>query len=155
MVTYWSFRLMIGLAVFSAALAVAGLWLLRRGRVTDKAWFSRLGLVALPMPFLAASFGWIFTEMGRQPWVVHPNPANPVDQVYLLTQDGVSSVVGTGSVITSLVVFTLLYAALGVVWFVLIRRYVREGVAPLPEDRAPTATGPTADEPASTLSFAY
>ena len=120
-------------------------------------WFSRLCLVALPMPFLASSFGWIFTEMGRQPWVVHPNPANPVDQVYLLTQDGVSTVVSAGSVITSLVIFTLLYAALGVVWFLLIRRYVREGIEPLPEDgaaAAPRAPGSRAElEP--TLSFAY
>ncbi|WP_448072790.1 cytochrome ubiquinol oxidase subunit I [Georgenia yuyongxinii] len=155
-VTYWSFRLMIGLAAFSAALAVAGLWLLRRGRVTDATWFSRLCLVALPMPFLASSFGWIFTEMGRQPWVVYPNPANPVDQVYMLTQDGVSTVVSAGTVLTSLVVFTLLYAALGVVWFLLIKRYVREGVEPLAEDRTDEpddAAGPGALEP--TLSFAY
>ncbi|TRW46271.1 cytochrome ubiquinol oxidase subunit I [Georgenia yuyongxinii] len=155
-VTYWSFRLMIGLAAFSAALAVAGLWLLRRGRVTDATWFSRLCLVALPMPFLASSFGWIFTEMGRQPWVVHPNPANPVDQVYMLTQDGVSTVVPAGTVLTSMVVFTLLYAALGVVWFLLIKRYVREGVEPLAEDRTDEpdeVTGSEALEP--TLSFAY
>jgi cytochrome d ubiquinol oxidase subunit I len=155
-VTYWSFRLMIGLAAFSAALALAGFWVLRKGRVTQATWFSRLCLVALPMPFLASSFGWIFTEMGRQPWVVHPNPANPVDQVYLLTQQGVSTVVSAGSVITSLVIFTLLYAALGVVWFLLIRRYVREGIEPLPEDVTATEGGdggPTQLEP--TLSFAY
>ncbi|WP_454086019.1 cytochrome ubiquinol oxidase subunit I [Georgenia sp. Marseille-Q6866] len=149
-ISFWSFRLMIGLAAGSAALALAGFWLLRKGRITDSVWFSRLCLVALPMPFLASSFGWIFTEMGRQPWVVHPNPANPVDQVMLLTTDGVSTVVSPGTVLTSLVVFTLLYAALGVVWFRLIRRYVREGVAPVEPD------GPDRDEqPAPTLSFAY
>ncbi|MHB1063810.1 MAG: cytochrome ubiquinol oxidase subunit I [Georgenia sp.] len=160
-VTYWSFRLMIGLAAFSAGLALAGLWLLRGGRITDKVWFSRLALLALPMPFLASSFGWIFTEMGRQPWVVHPNPANPVDQVYMLTRDGVSTVVPLGSVITSLIVFTLLYAALGVVWYRLIKRYVREGVDPLPADvlgrpDGPDGPGGTAPkEPEPTLSFAY
>jgi len=148
-VTYWSFRLMIGLGVFSAALALAGLWLLRKGRITDSIWFSRLCLVALPMPFLAASFGWIFTEMGRQPWVVAPNPADPVDNVYLLTQQGVSTVVPAWSVLASLIVFTLLYAALGTVWFFLMRRYVREGVEP----PAPTSGEPTG--PAPTLSFAY
>ena len=149
-VTFWSFRLMIGLGAFSAALALAGLWLLRKGRVTDSVWFSRLCLVALPMPFLASSFGWIFTEMGRQPWVVHPNPASPVDMVLLLTTDGVSSVVSAGTVLGSLVIFTLLYAALGVVWYRLMRRYVREGVTPV-EQAAP------ADEaqPEPTLSFAY
>ncbi|MCM3659666.1 cytochrome ubiquinol oxidase subunit I [Georgenia satyanarayanai] len=149
-ISFWSFRLMIGLAAGSAALAVAGFWLLRKGRITDSVWFSRLCLLALPMPFLASSFGWIFTEMGRQPWVVHLNPANPVDQVMLLTTDGVSTVVAPGTVLTSLVVFTLLYAALGVVWFRLIRRYVREGVTPL------EPAGPVEDEqPAPTLSFAY
>ncbi|HEY8717264.1 cytochrome ubiquinol oxidase subunit I [Pengzhenrongella sp.] len=146
-VTYWSFRLMIGLAVFSGILAIAGLWLLRKGRITDSVWFSRLCLIALPMPFAAASFGWIFTEMGRQPWVVHPNPADPVDQVYLLTQQGVSTVVAPWEVLTSMSVFTLLYAGLGVVWFFLMRRYAREGVEPL-EPRAD-------DAPVPTLSFDY
>ncbi|HLT84560.1 MAG TPA: cytochrome ubiquinol oxidase subunit I [Phototrophicaceae bacterium] len=146
-IAFWSFRLMIGLGAFSALLAGAGLWLLRKGRVTDSTWFSRLCLVALPMPFLASSFGWIFTEMGRQPWVVHPNPASPVDQVMLLTTDGVSTVVPPGTVLTSLVVFTLLYAALGVVWYLLMRRYVREGVDPVEQA--------TADQPEPTLSFAY
>ena len=148
-VTYWSFRLMIGLAGFSAALALAAIWLLRRGRVTGNLWFSRLCLLALPMPFLAASFGWIFTEIGRQPWVVHPNPANPVDQVWLLTRQGVSTVVSGWTIFASMIVFTLLYAALGSVWFFLIRRYVREGIEP---------AAPTTDDdvgPQATLSFAY
>ncbi|NMR19482.1 cytochrome ubiquinol oxidase subunit I [Cellulomonas fimi] len=152
MVTYWSFRLMIGLGAGSAVLAAVGLWLLRKGRVTGSTWFSRLCLAALPMPFLASSFGWIFTEMGRQPWVVYPNPANPVDQVYLLTQDGVSTVVPAGAVLTSLILFTLLYGVLGVIWFLLVRRYVVEGVQP------PATTtddeGPSGD-PEPTLSFAY
>ncbi|WP_127131412.1 cytochrome ubiquinol oxidase subunit I [Georgenia sp. SYP-B2076] len=149
--TYWSFRLMIGPAAFSAALALAGLWLLRKGRVTDSVWFSRLCLVALPMPFIGASFGWIFTETGRQPWVVAPNPANPVDQVYLLTQDGVSTVVSSGSVITSMVLFTLLYAGLGVTWFLLIRRYVREGVEPPPT----RVDDSEVSGPEPTLTFSY
>jgi len=153
-VAFWSFRLMIGLGVFSAALGAAGLWLLRGGRVTGARWFSRLSLIALPMPFLAGSFGWIFTEMGRQPWVVHPNPASPVDGVLLLTSDGVSGAVSAGSVLTSLIVFTLLYAALGVVWFWLIRRYVREGVTPLADSGDTDGAAPTTcEEP--TLSFAY
>jgi len=148
-VTYWSFRLMIGLAAFSAALAIAGLVMLRKGRVTGNPWFSRLCLIAIPMPFLASSFGWIFTEMGRQPWAVHPNPANPVDQVWLLTQQGVSAVVSPWTVLASMIVFTLLYAGLGVVWYFLMRRYVREGVEP-PEPESDEGVGP-----AATLSFAY
>ena len=150
MVTYWSFRFMIGFAAFSAALAVAGLWYLRKKKVSDKKWLATLGLVAIPMPFVANSFGWIFTEMGRQPWVVHPNPANPVDQVYMLTQDGVSTQVGGGTVLTSMIIFTLLYAALGVVWFKLMQRYTREGVDN-PTDHVPDAE----DGAEVPMSFAY
>ena len=86
------------------------------------------------LPFIACSFGWIFREMGRQPWVIVPNLSDPVSQVYMLTADGVSSVVSSGTVLASMFIFTLLYAALGVVWFVLLRRYIREGVrTPVPD----------------------
>ena len=55
----------------------------------DQRWFSSFALVTLPTPFLANSAGWVFTEMGRQPWVVVPNPTG--DQLVRLTvQDGVS-----------------------------------------------------------------
>src|SRR5690606_41444480 len=50
--TYWSFRLMIGMAAGSVLLALMALWLTRKGRVTDNVWFARVGLVAIPMPFL-------------------------------------------------------------------------------------------------------
>ncbi|MGQ7295906.1 cytochrome ubiquinol oxidase subunit I [Quadrisphaera sp. KR29] len=124
-VTYWTFRLMIGFGVFSAALALAALWLLRRGRTPSQAWFGRLALVALPMPFLANATGWVFTEMGRQPWVVAPNPTGPAD-VRLLTAQGVSPV-AAWEVATSLVALTAVYGVLAVVWFGLMRRAVRHG----------------------------
>jgi cytochrome d ubiquinol oxidase subunit I len=146
-VTYWSFRLMIGLGVFSAALALAALWLSRRGRFPHQAWFKRLALVAIPMPYLAASIGWIFTEMGRQPWIVAPNPTG-VDEIYLLTQFGVSSSVSAGEVLTSMIVFTLIYAVLGVFWYRLMVRYAKLG-APSVE---PPNKKDAADAP---LSFAY
>src|SRR5690606_8067292 len=149
-VTYWSFRLMIGLAVFSAVLALAALWLTRKGRMTDNVWFARLGVLAIPMPFLASSFGWIFTEMGRQPWVVVPNP-NPsgVDGVWLLTAQGVSEVTSVGHVAGSLVAFTALYGVLAVIWYRLMHRYAVEGIAETPDSPTPDQD---ADAP---LSFAY
>ena len=65
------------------------LWLTRRGRIPDQRWFSWFALITLPTPFLANSAGWVFTEMGRQPWVVVPNPTG--DQMVRLTvQHGVS-----------------------------------------------------------------
>lgn len=144
-ISYWSFRLMIGLAGFSAALALAAWWYTRKGRVTDKRWLARLGIVAIPMPFLASSFGWIFTEVGRQPWVVAPNPTG-IDQIRLLTERGVSTAVSPGVVLGSMIVFTLLYGALGVVWFRLMHRYAVEGVPGTVRDESPEARAAARDD---------
>ncbi|GAB3979574.1 cytochrome ubiquinol oxidase subunit I [Actinoallomurus acanthiterrae] len=134
-VTYWSFRLMIGFGFLAGLLALAGLWLLRRGR--DNRWFHRAALASMALPFLANTMGWIFTEMGRQPWTV---------MGVLRTKDSVSPGVGTASVVTSLSVLTLLYAALAVIAAVLMVRQVRTG--------PPPATGePTSDEPAPAFSY--
>lgn len=151
-VTYWSFRLMIGLAAFSAALALLALWLTRKGRVSDNIWLSRLALVAIPAPFLACSFGWIFTEVGRQPWVVAPNPTG-IDEIRLLTERGVSTHVAPGVILASLIAFTLVYAALGVVWYRLMHRYTIEGVPSEVRDESPEARSD--DDADRTLSFAY
>jgi cytochrome d ubiquinol oxidase subunit I len=148
-VTYWSFRLMIGFAAFAAATALAALWLTRKGRSTDKPWFSKLALYSIAGPYLGASFGWIFTEMGRQPFVVAPNP-NFVgsDPIYLMTEFGVSKAVSAWEVGLTMVVFTLIYAILGVFWYRLMARYAQEG--------APQVTEPVvSDDADQPLSFAY
>ena len=151
-VTYWAFRMMIGLAAGSAVLAIAGLWVTRGGRVPDQRWFSRLSLLAIPTPFLANSAGWIFTEMGRQPWIVAPNPSG-VDMIRLTVDQGVSDH-PVALVAASLATFTVLYAGLGAVWFLLMRRYVQAG--PLEHDRHPhDDAGGDTDADARPLSFAY
>lgn len=128
MTTFWSFRLMIGLGGLSILMGLITLIKLRGGQLISSTGFGKVAIWSTCLPFLAASFGWIFTEIGRQPWVVAPNLADPVSQVYMLTSDGVSTVVSSGAVLASMVIFTLLYATLGVIWFILLRRYVREGV---------------------------
>ena len=47
----------------------AGMWLMRRERPVGK-WFARVAIVGIFAPLIANSVGWIFTEAGRQPWVV-------------------------------------------------------------------------------------
>ncbi|MFE1594435.1 cytochrome ubiquinol oxidase subunit I [Nocardia sp. NPDC058705] len=144
-VTYWSFRAMIGLAGGSVALLLAGFWVTRGGRVADQRWFSWLSLLAIPTPFLANAAGWVFTEMGRQPWAVVPNPTGDPN-IRMTVQQAVSEH-SAGTVLFSLVVFTLLYGALAVVWFYLMRRYVVAG----PDTPKPSSDGPDNDQ----LSFAY
>src|SRR5690349_15040571 len=150
-VTYWAFRAMIGLMAVPVAFALLALWLTRRGRIPDRRWFGWFALLTIPTPFLANSSGWVFTEMGRQPWVVAPNPTGD-QMVRLMVQRGVSDH-APGTVFFSLAVFTLLYGVLAVIWFWLMRRYVVEG--PLEHDSEPAPPVPPDSDDVAPLSFAY
>ncbi len=128
-VTYWGFRLMIGMGAVSAGVAVYALWATRRGRVPT----SRVGvygsLLAVGAPFVGNAAGWVFTEMGRQPFVVHPNPdVARADQVYFFTAQAVSPGISATEVWTSLISLAVLYGVLAVVEFGLIVRFARRGV---------------------------
>jgi cytochrome d ubiquinol oxidase subunit I len=158
-VTYWGFRLMIGMGAVSAAVAAYALWASRRGRVPT----SRIGvygaLLAVGAPFLANAAGWIFTEMGRQPFVVVPNPDVPVaDQVWFFTAQAVSPGVTATEIWISLSVLTLLYGVLAVIELGLITHFVRRGVTT--GDHSPTPAGADPDRHPDdreddVLSFAY
>jgi len=150
-VTYWSFRAMIGLLAVPLLFALTALWLTRRGRVPDQRWFSRFAVWTIPTPFLAGIAGWVFTEMGRQPWVVAPNPDG--DQLVRLTVNQGVTPHGAGVVWVSLISFTLLYAVLAVIWFYLIRRYVTAG--PQDHDSEPAPPAPPTQDEVAPLSFAY
>ncbi len=160
-VTFWSFRLMIGLGAFSALLALWALWVMRKDKIPTSIWLGRFALLSIPMPFLSASFGWIFTEMGRQPWVVVPNWAalqsgDAVGNVFQLTEMGISTAVPAGQVLASLILYTLLYGVLGVIWVWLMRRYVLEGITPAWDDGVDdVGADGDSEETAAALSFGY
>jgi cytochrome d ubiquinol oxidase subunit I len=126
-VTYWSFRAMIGIGMVSVFGAAAVLIYLKFKKVLPQSkWGGRAAIAVIFTPFLGNAFGWIFTEMGRQPWVVAPNPTG-IPEVRLLTADAVSGSVGGGLVLFSMIAFTLVYGGLGVVEFVLLKKYVEAG----------------------------
>ena len=136
-VTYWSFRLMAGFGTLAALLAAVGLWLTRRQRIPRSRWFYRAALWGLALPYLASTMGWIFTEMGRQPWTVFG---------LLTTAKSVSAGVAASSVIISMTVFTLLYAALAAIAGWLTVRHVKAGAPAEPER-------PAAEEPLPVFSY--
>ena len=114
-VTYWTFRIMVGCGILMFLGLAWGMVLLYRRKLDTSKWFLRLAVPALLLPFLANASGWIFTEMGRQPWVVYG---------LLKTAQGVSPI-GTGYVVASLVGFTAIYTILAVIDFGLMARYAK------------------------------
>ena len=112
---YWSMRVMAMLGVLMFLIAAVGAWLYRRQALHRARWFLWTSVVAIGVPYVAATAGWILTEMGRQPWIV---------QGLLKTSQAVSKL-SSATIVASLTVFVLLYTTLGVVDFVLMRRYAR------------------------------
>lgn len=47
-VTYWSFRMMIGLMAIPVLFALIALWLTRGGQIPNQRWFSWLALLTMP-----------------------------------------------------------------------------------------------------------
>jgi len=126
-VTYWSFRAMIGIGLVSVFAATAALiWLRVKETMPTSVWAGRLAIAVIFTPFVGNAAGWIFTEMGRQPWVVAPNLAGDLE-IRLLTADAVSTSVAGWTVLISMVTFTLVYGALGVIELILLKRYVEAG----------------------------
>ena len=123
-VTYWAFRWMIGLGLLHVLVAVVGLWFTRKGRTPPWAWMWKVAIWAFPLSLAAMIVGWIFTEMGRQPWIVFS---------LMKTQDGVSPGTTGLEVLISLVAFTAVYGTLAVVEFKLIKRAAQKGPAPVEE----------------------
>ena len=126
-VTYWSFRLMIGVGMLAAAWALWALWRYRGSRnprgsgIVNKTFAIVTPFIVLA-PLAASSFGWIFTEMGRQPWIVFGEQ---------LTADAVSPLLTTTEVWISLIGFTVVYAILAVIEVALLLKYIKQGA---PED---------------------
>jgi cytochrome d ubiquinol oxidase subunit I len=144
-VAYWSFRLMIGLGLAAAAIGVGLLWWTRGGRmVSSRRWaWVAIGLPLLPVA--ANSFGWIFTEMGRQPWIVFG---------LMTTPNGVSPGVSTGEALTSVIALTLVYAVLAVIELGLIVKYVRAGADPF-EEPPDVPVGGDPEDTDRPMAFAY
>jgi len=126
-VSYWAFRLMLTPGVIMPLLALLGLFFVLRRRLAAQSWFLRFLPLAILLPYLANSAGWILTEVGRQPWIV----------VGLMrTEAGISPNVATGLVFLSLLLFTLLYGALMVANIYLLVKYARKGAAAREESPA-------------------
>ncbi|MFZ2426650.1 MAG: cytochrome ubiquinol oxidase subunit I [Propioniciclava sp.] len=139
-VSYWTFRIMMTLGFIAIAIGAWTLFALRRQRLPkDSPWWSFLMLTVVLAPLFGNSAGWIFTEMGRQPWIVAG---------VLPTASAVSPGVSAGEVLATMILYTVIYGALAVVEVGLMIHYTKAG---LPAEVAPVEIKGEDD----VLSFAY
>jgi cytochrome d ubiquinol oxidase subunit I len=137
-VTYWSFRIMVGAGTLLVLLGIYAIYLIwKKDYEKHKKWL-KLFVWGLFLPFIANSFGWIMTEVGRFPWIVYR---------VMLVEKGVSKVITGGHVLFSLLGFTLIYGVLMVADVYLMLKYARAGIlsndnnADNEVDQAPSLVG--------------
>jgi len=138
-ISYYSFRVMVGLAAVGIACAVIVLVALRGGKAPapSKGWLTLMVLMPL-WPLVANSAGWLLAEIGRQPWIVYG---------VLPTSMANSPTVSGLEIFLTMALYTLVYAAVAVVVVKLFLSTIRHGLP----DVAP-APASAVDAP---LAFAY
>jgi len=124
---FWSFRVMVACGFYFILLFALMFWNASK-RNFDKKWLLKLGMLSLPLPWVAAEAGWVVAEYGRQPWVI---------EGFLPTSFATSDL-STSQVAITLAGFILLYSSLLVVELYLMRKYIRKG----PEHALASLAGP-------------
>jgi len=116
--TFWSFRIMVGIGFLLVLLALIALW--KRNNLESSPGFLKILMYAIPLPYIAGLLGWVVTEVGRQPWIVYN---------MLRTSEAHSPISGT-QVGFSLAAFIVLYSLLGLAAFVLMYKFATKGPSP-------------------------
>jgi cytochrome d ubiquinol oxidase subunit I len=116
--TFFPFRIMVGLGVLFVVLAAIG-WF-KRNRLESSPGYLRIMVYAIPLPYLACTMGWTLTELGRQPWIVYG---------LMRTKDAVSPIAAS-QVGISLIAFFVVYSLLGLAAFLLMAKHARKGPEP-------------------------
>lgn len=112
--------LMIGVAGLSV-----GYWWF--GKLETKRWLMWT-IVFMPLAAMTANHaGWITAEVGRQPWIVYPSVQNGVEMMGLRTSDGLSESVTAEQVLTSIIMFAIIYSMLFAVWIFVLNNKIQHG----------------------------
>ena len=126
---FYTFRIMAGLGTLMMFLMFWTLWAWWKGglaprNIEGQKWLLWGWIAAVPCSYVAMEAGWAVREVGRQPWVVYG----------LLRTDQAGSVMATGPVLASMIMYAVLYAALFAFFLVYLGRIIRKGpdIASLP-----------------------
>ncbi|MGW8143542.1 MAG: cytochrome ubiquinol oxidase subunit I [Anaerolineales bacterium] len=131
-IVYWSFRAMVGIGILLLFMGLYGLFLVMSDSIEMHTTSMKLFTAAIVLPFLANTAGWILTEIGRVPWIVYG---------LMMIQDGISPTITNGIVLTSLILFTLIYGSLMAAEIYLLTKYAKLGPGTAKDDLEPVIEG--------------
>jgi cytochrome bd ubiquinol oxidase subunit I len=119
-IVYFTFRIMVGIALLMLTVVAAGFVLMARGTLDRTGWYLRLCQLTTCLGFIAVIAGWTTTEVGRQPWTVYG---------LLRTADSVSPSLAGSDVVLSLALYVAVYLVIYPVGLLAMLRIVWRGPA--------------------------
>jgi cytochrome d ubiquinol oxidase subunit I len=121
---FYSYHIMIFLGFYFILISIIGIYLFLKKKIYDEKWYLKILLYSIPLPYLANEFGWIGAEVGRQPWAVYK---------VLKTKDAISLSVPAGQILFSLIMFSIIYTFLLIIFIYLMKKFVKIGIEEIKE----------------------
>ena len=115
---FQSYHVMVGIGMGLILLSLLGIYGWWRRSLFEMKWLLTIYVVSVILPQIANQMGWFSAEVGRQPWIVYG---------LLRTSEAVSRSVTPGEVITSLVLFSIIYLLLGTLFVFLLNEKIQHG----------------------------
>jgi len=82
----------------------------------------------MPLAAMTANHaGWVTAEVGRQPWIVYPSVQDGVAMMGLRTADGLSESVTAAQVLSSIILFGVIYSLLFAIWIFVLNHKIQHG----------------------------
>jgi cytochrome d ubiquinol oxidase subunit I len=145
-IAFSAYHIMVGLGMYFIALTLLASFLRWRRTLFDYRWLMWVFVISVLGPVVANELGWAAAETGRQPWVVHPSLVHDAngniaydtqgfvrlhDEEGLRTKDAASEAVGGGEILGSIIMFSLIYIVLGVLWVFILNHKIHAGPQPI------------------------
>jgi cytochrome d ubiquinol oxidase subunit I len=145
-ISFISYHVMVGLGMYFIALTLLGTFLRWKGMLFANRAILWVFVISVIGPYIANQLGWVAAEVGRQPWIVHPTvvrdaSGQPVLDAAgliqynlaegLMTRNAVSKTITGGQVLSSIIMFSLIYLLLGWVWLYVLNDKIQKGPKPV------------------------
>ena len=117
---FWAFRIMVGMGFLLLFISFLSLYFMVRKKLEGVPRILRFLPIAIFLPYIGTTSGWLLTEVGRQPWIVFGLQR---------TKDAISPNLPAGTILFTLIAFTLIYGVLMVVDIYLLAKFAIRDVA--------------------------
>jgi cytochrome bd ubiquinol oxidase subunit I len=115
--SFYSFHLMVVLGFFFIAVCIVSLVLVLKDYISKYRWFLWIAIISVPLAYIASEAGWVLAEVGRQPWIIQD----------LMPVKTAVSQISTGSVLTTFILFAILFTSLLAVEISIMVKQIKTG----------------------------